>query len=158
MFHLIAPACGALGVAVARFANWIIDVTSHGIFTSQAMRASLRSVPASIVMLAFTMMVASPLFARESTLSLIDSLRTRDCAHALSNAQRLEASHGLDSAAKEVMEGREIHDALRRADFHVTRSAVIHIRGDIGDASLERMLAKSYCGPITDPGLTAIGI
>ena len=105
-----------------------------------------------------TMMLAAPLFARENTLDLINALRTRECPQPLSSLQALHASAELDAAAKELMTGRQIDDALKRADFRVTRSAVIRISGVIDAASLARVLGNGHCDTITDPGLTAIGI
>lgn len=148
--------CGYVEVSLIRELDHRRHEMQHD-SPQKPMRASRRSLSASMVTIC-TMMFSTPLSARENTLDLINALRTRDCTQPLSSTQTLHASAGLDVAAKELMAGRKIDDALKRTDFRVTRSAVIHISGDIDDASLEQVLGNSHCGPITDPGLTAIGI
>ena len=120
-------------------------------------RTSRRFRSASMVAILCTMMVATPLFAGDA-FDVVNALRTRDCTQPLSSMQVLRASAELDAAATEAMTGRKIDDALKRADFRVTRSVVIHINGNTDDASLAQVLGNGYCGEITDPGLTTIGV
>jgi len=117
-----------------------------------------RSVAAWIATCACTMLLAFPVRARETTLDLIDALRTHDCARPLSSTQKLHADRKLDAAAGQVATGLDVNDALKRADIRVTRSAVIQVTGDIDASSLKRMLHDNYCQMITDARLTTIGI
>ena len=99
------------------------------------------AVRGAMVSLMCTVMLASSVFARDGTLDLIDTLRTRDCTHPLSSAEELRPDGGLDAAASEVMKGRKMDDALRRAEFRATRSAVIHVSG-----AVDELLSSACCG------------
>lgn len=98
----------------------------------------------------------APFVASADTVGLVNVLRTRDCPRPL--AERLESNRGLDAVAAQIMRGHGIEDALKRADFRAVRTAVVHIKGDVDDASLKRMLSKSHCKTLTDARLTAMGV
>lgn len=101
-------------------------------------------------------LLSAPPGAGADTLSLLNSLRAQDCPRSIDD--KLKADRGLDAVARQVMRGYRIEEALKRADFRAVRTAVIHIKGDVSDASLKRMLAKSHCKTLTDPKLSAVGV
>src|SRR4051812_16465765 len=121
-------------------------------------QASRRCVVASLAALACSMLPVSTAFARDGSLDLVNALRTHDCAQPLSGAEKLRGNARLDAAASDIMQGGTIDEALKRADFRVTRSVVIRVTGDIDDVALRRMLRERYCESITDPRLTTAGL
>jgi hypothetical protein len=120
----------------------------------QFMKVHVGSTLAS-VLLACTMLFA-PVVARADALGLANALRTRECPRPL--VDELAANRGLDAVAAQVMRGYAIEEALKRADFRAVRTAVVHIKGDVGDASLKRMLIRSHCEALTDARLTTMGV
>jgi uncharacterized protein YkwD len=99
-----------------------------------------------------------PTVARADALSVINSLRIKECKNNLARTQALKSNVKLATAAKYVDDGVAVRDALKRADYRADQSAVIHIGGSIDDAVLKRMLAKNYCVTLTDAGLVEVGI
>jgi uncharacterized protein YkwD len=91
-------------------------------------------------------------------LNVINTLRNKECPGHLPTTRPLKSSSKLSLAAKQVDDGLTVRDALKRADYRADKSSVIHIGGTVDDAALKRMLAKSYCGTLTDAGLVEIGI
>lgn len=120
----------------------------------QAMKTRLRN--RSVQSLFACALLSAPLAAHADALKLVNTLRTHECPRALGD--RLSANRGLDAVAREVMRGYRIEEALKRADVRAVRTAVIHIKGDVGDASLKRMLIRNHCKTLTDARLSALGV
>jgi uncharacterized protein YkwD len=96
--------------------------------------------------------------AHADPLAVINALRSKECPGHLPTKPPLKRSSKLSIAAKHVDNGVAVREALKRADYRADQSAVIHIGGTIDDTVLKRMLAKSYCTTLTDPGLVDVGI
>ncbi len=102
--------------------------------------------------------IALPVRTNANALQVINSLRVDECRGHLRNNQSLNSSDQLANAARRVKNGVVLRDAINRAGYRADQSAVIHISGTINDATLRRMLAKSYCTTLTDPHLVDVGI
>jgi uncharacterized protein YkwD len=93
-----------------------------------------------------------------SALSVVNEARLRDCPNSLNKAQSLKPNAKLNDAAKRIKQGMNYRDALARAQYRADQSSLTHFQGSMDDATLRRMLLKGHCGPLTDAGLTEVGI
>jgi uncharacterized protein YkwD len=96
--------------------------------------------------------------AHANPFDVINTLRSKECAGHLPTAETFKSNAKLMVAAKLLNDGVAMRDALKRAGYRADQTAVIRIGGSTDDAVLKRMLAKNYCGTLTDAGLTEVGI
>jgi len=88
----------------------------------------------------------------------INRLRAKGCNGHAGVSTPLRQTRELDAVAQEWSRGGRLRDALQRSNYRALNSASMHIEGAPDDAALTQALAGNYCGTLTDPGFTAIGI
>ncbi|MHB8812917.1 MAG: CAP domain-containing protein [Steroidobacteraceae bacterium] len=69
----------------------------------------------------------------------------------------LTESRRLDEVARLLADGESLEDAELRAGYRAVRSVRIRISGAAGDAAVEQLVGRQFCGLIADPRLTHIG-
>lgn len=70
----------------------------------------------------------------------------------------LTESGELDEIARLLAHGESLEQAQARTGYRAARSVWIRISGAAGDAALERIIGRRFCGQIADPRLRHIGV
>ena len=97
-----------------------------------------------------------PAPALANAIGAINGARTAYCGLSRAHPPLLE-SRKLDEIARLLAYGESLDQAESRAGYRAARSVWIRISGAAGDAAVERMVGRRFCGQIADPRLQHIG-
>ena len=115
------------------------------------MRPSLFRCSTSLLGLAT---LAATQAANADPLSVLNTVRTKDCASKDAIASRLAA---LDTAAQAVADGKNLRDALDGSGYRAVNAVLLTFQGAHEEKELARLIAQS-CSRIAPPSLHDVGI
>ncbi|HVC30832.1 MAG TPA: CAP domain-containing protein [Steroidobacteraceae bacterium] len=95
--------------------------------------------------------------ALASAVSAVNRARTVSCGLAPAPRPPLAESRRLDEVARLLARGEPLEQAQIRAGYRAARSLWIQITGATGDAAVERIVSRQFCGPLADARLRRIG-
>jgi uncharacterized protein YkwD len=97
----------------------------------------------------------APLLA--NTIAAVNAARSTYCGLSRANYPPLIESRRLDEIARLLAHGESLQQAETRSGYVAARSVWIRIAGAAGDAAVEQIVGRRFCGPLSDPSLRHIG-
>lgn len=95
--------------------------------------------------------------ADADSLKILNALRNGECGQR-TTLSPLKSNRQLDAAARLVIRGQKMKEAIKRTGYRADQTAMIHLSGTMDDAAIKRVLIKNYCKSIIEPGLSEAGI
>jgi len=87
----------------------------------------------------------------------VNRARIAYCGLSRASHPPLAESSALDEVARRLARGDSLGDAERRAGYRAASSLWIEISGATGDAAIERIVRRRFCGQLAEPQLRSIG-
>jgi uncharacterized protein YkwD len=87
----------------------------------------------------------------------INDVRTHGCHANQSPTPRLRENSRLDDAARGLSRGETLNAATAASGYRSVSSATVHITNVSDDHDIARIVARQFCGQVTDPKLKDIG-
>jgi uncharacterized protein YkwD len=112
----------------------------------------LRALCSAVVLL-----TAGPVAAAE-LLPAVNAIRMEGCGGGPGAGTRLERTPALDEVARRLSQGRKLGDALERSGYVAARATSIHVEGTADVAAIRKLLEQQYCGALTNPEISEVGI
>jgi uncharacterized protein YkwD len=98
-----------------------------------------------------------PTAALASAIGAVNRARAAYCGFSRTEYPPLTESRSLDEIARLLADGESLDQAEPRAGYRAARSLWIQITGATGDAAVEQMVSRQFCGQLADPRLRQIG-
>src|ERR1043165_8594431 len=117
---------------------------------------SLRTLLAGLALI-ISLAMAEIAHADVESLKLLNVIRSGECGQRTA-LPLLKSNRKLDAAARFVIQGQKMKEAVKRAEYRADQTAMIHLSGPMDDAAVKRVLIKNYCKQIAEPGLSEVGI
>jgi len=95
--------------------------------------------------------------ARADLVSMINSMRTAECAPNPAHAAPLKHSATLDDVARELARRTPLEEAIGRVGYPAKRSSSLHVKGAPTEDAIRLELAKRYCTAVSDATSTELG-
>ncbi len=90
-------------------------------------------------------------------LTVVNTVRSRECGGQARRAPPLHEQSRLDAAARLLARGASLSDAATAVGYRALASISVHISGDLSPDAIGRTLAARFCGQLVDPALRDIG-
>jgi uncharacterized protein YkwD len=107
--------------------------------------------------MALTLLLLGPSPVLANAVGAVNRARTDYCGLSRSRHPPLIESRRLDEVARRLAHGETLAQAQLRAGYRAQRSLWIRIAGAAGDAAVERLVGRRFCGQLADPRLRGIG-
>lgn len=106
---------------------------------------------------ALLLLLLSPAPLLANTIAAVNAARSAYCGLSRAGQPPLIENRRLDEIARLLAHGESLGQAETRSGYIAARSVWIVISGAAGDAAVEQIVGRQYCGPISDPRLRHIG-
>jgi uncharacterized protein YkwD len=111
-------------------------------------------------LLAGLTLVACPALssARGEFVDTLNEVRQRGCDGRRGVATALRAQRRLDDAARRLIRGGTLAQAIKAADYRAMHSSSLHLTNAGNDVQAARALAKRSCSQVVNPEIREVGV